>query len=85
LGIKDLRDGAAWDRALIAPDARVRELSGDQITQLGDDQPEAVEMELVRRAERSLPATPDAFGPTPNVSTLSRWSASRARWRSRHD
>jgi len=60
LGIKDWRDTAAWHRALIEPDARVRELNGDQIEELGDDQREHVEMELVCRAERPLhtPPTP---------------------------
>jgi pimeloyl-ACP methyl ester carboxylesterase len=56
LGIKDWRDAAAWDRALIEPDAWVRELRGDQIEELGDDEREHVEMELVRRAERPLHA-----------------------------
>jgi pimeloyl-ACP methyl ester carboxylesterase len=71
LGITDWRNAAAWDQALIEPDARVRKLSGNRITQLGDDQPEAVEMELVRRTQRSLLATPEALGPTPNALTLS--------------
>jgi pimeloyl-ACP methyl ester carboxylesterase len=52
LGIKDWRDVADWDRLLIEPDARVRKLNGDQIEELGDDNPEHVEMELVRRCGR---------------------------------
>jgi len=94
LGIKDWRDGAAWDRALIAPEARVRELSGDQITQLGDDQPEHVEMEIVRRAERSLQATPDAsalpgkyrrWAGSLRANWITDIRAKAPRWRSRHD
>src|SRR6516165_5221823 len=58
LGVKDWRDTAAWDQALIDPEARVRELNGDQIEELGDDEPEHVEMELVRSAQRPLDAPP---------------------------
>lgn len=52
LGIGDWRDPAAWDRVLIEPDAWVRELIGDQIEELGDEEPEHLGMELVRRAAR---------------------------------
>jgi pimeloyl-ACP methyl ester carboxylesterase len=55
LGIEDWRDAAAWDRALIEPDARVRELNSDQVEELGDDEGEHLEMELVRRAD-TVPA-----------------------------
>jgi hypothetical protein len=58
LGITDWRDAAAWDGLLIEPDAWIRELNSDQIQELGDDEPEQVEMELVRRAQRPLHAPP---------------------------
>jgi pimeloyl-ACP methyl ester carboxylesterase len=58
LGIKDWRDPAAWERALIDPDAKVRELNGDQVEELGDDEPEHLAMELVRRARRPQQAAP---------------------------
>jgi pimeloyl-ACP methyl ester carboxylesterase len=51
-GIDDWRDTEAWDRALVAPDAWVRELNGDCVEELGDEEPEHVEMELLRRPER---------------------------------
>jgi hypothetical protein len=51
LGINDWRDVEAWDRALVAPDARVRKLNADN-NLLGIDVREQVDMELVRRAER---------------------------------
>ena len=53
LGIADCRDTAAWDRALLQPNAWVRKLTGDKIDELGAGKPEHVEMELVRRAKRS--------------------------------
>jgi pimeloyl-ACP methyl ester carboxylesterase len=53
VGIKDWRDSAAWDRMLIEPDAWIRELNGDQVTELGAEEPEHVEMEMVRRPERA--------------------------------
>lgn len=52
LGIKDWRDAAGWDRALVEPDAWVRELTGDEVDELGAAEPEHVELELIRRAER---------------------------------
>lgn len=62
LGIKDWRDAAAWDRVLIEPDATVRELNGDQVEELGDDEREHVVMELVRRACATTARTTDAVG-----------------------
>jgi pimeloyl-ACP methyl ester carboxylesterase len=50
LGIRDWRDAGAWDRALIDPDAMVRELTSDHIDELGDDEREHVVMEIVRRS-----------------------------------
>ncbi len=52
-GIEDWRDVAAWDEALLAPDARVRELAADKVVELGVAQPEHVDMELVRRPQRT--------------------------------
>jgi hypothetical protein len=51
-GIKDWRDAAAWDRALLEPDAWVRELGADKVVELGVEEPQHVEMELVRCAQR---------------------------------
>jgi hypothetical protein len=47
---------------LIDPDAWIRELNGDQIEELGDDEREHVEMELVRRARATTARTADAVG-----------------------
>jgi dienelactone hydrolase len=52
-GVEDWRDVAAWDEALLAPDARVRELAADKVVELGVAQPEHVEMALVRRPQRA--------------------------------
>jgi pimeloyl-ACP methyl ester carboxylesterase len=52
LGIKDWRDAAAWDRMLIEPNAWIRDLHGDQIEELGTEEPEHLQMELVRRPEQ---------------------------------
>ena len=62
LGVKDWRDAAAWDRVLIDPDAWIRELNGDQIEELGDDEPEHVVMELVRGARATTAGTTDGVG-----------------------
>ena len=62
LGIAKWRDATAWDEALIAPDARVRELNGDQIEELGSDEREHVVLELVRRARATTGRTTDAVG-----------------------
>jgi pimeloyl-ACP methyl ester carboxylesterase len=51
LGIEDWRDTPAWDRALIEPDAWIRELNGAP-EELGTEDGEHVEMELLRRPER---------------------------------
>jgi pimeloyl-ACP methyl ester carboxylesterase len=92
LGIKDWRDAAAWDRVLIEPDAWIRELNGDQIEELGDDEPEHVEMELVRRAQRPLHAPPMPWvhrtyrrwaGRRPGRLDQTRSRADAARWRSK--
>lgn len=48
LGIKEWRDAAAWDRALLESSAPVRELAGGKALKFGLEQPERVEMELVR-------------------------------------
>jgi pimeloyl-ACP methyl ester carboxylesterase len=52
-GIEDWHDVAAWDEALLAPDAPVRELATDKVVELGVAAPEHVEMELVRRPQRT--------------------------------
>ncbi|MCW2624449.1 alpha/beta hydrolase [Mycobacterium sp.] len=92
LGIKDWRDAAAWDRVLIEPDAWLRELNGDQIEELGDDEREHVEMELVRRAERPLHAPPMPWvrrtyrrwaGRRPGRLDQTHSRADAARWRSK--
>jgi hypothetical protein len=51
MGIRSV-DAAAWERALLEPDALVSELNGDVVDEVGVDDPEHVELELVRRAER---------------------------------
>jgi pimeloyl-ACP methyl ester carboxylesterase len=54
--ITDWRDAAAWDMALVEPDALVRKLAPDKIVELGVAEPEHVEMELVREpASRCKP------------------------------
>jgi pimeloyl-ACP methyl ester carboxylesterase len=58
LGITDWRDALAWDEALIGPGSRIRELIGERIEELGSEEPERVEMKLVRRAERPA-STPE--------------------------
>lgn len=55
LRIKDWRDVEAWDRALVAPDSWIRELNAQRIEELGADEPEHLEMELVRRAQLPPP------------------------------
>jgi pimeloyl-ACP methyl ester carboxylesterase len=52
-GIEDWRDAAAWDEALLAPDAAVRELASAKVIELGVARPEHVQMELVRRPQRA--------------------------------
>jgi pimeloyl-ACP methyl ester carboxylesterase len=52
MGIRSVDDAAAWERALLEPDALVSELNGDVVDEVGVDDPEHVELELVRRAER---------------------------------
>ncbi|HUO37465.1 MAG TPA: hypothetical protein VMU34_06350, partial [Mycobacterium sp.] len=92
LGVKDWRDAAAWDEVLIEPEVRVRELNGDQIEELGDDEPEHVEMELVRRAQRPLHAPPMPWirrtyrrwaDRRPGRLDQTRSRADAARWRSK--
>jgi pimeloyl-ACP methyl ester carboxylesterase len=55
-GIRDWRDAAEWDVALVAQDAWIRELNGEIIEELGVEEADHVEMELVRRASRPEPA-----------------------------
>ncbi|MBV8929879.1 MAG: alpha/beta fold hydrolase [Mycobacteriaceae bacterium] len=74
LGIKDWRDTEAWDRALVDPDSWIRELNGARIEELGADEPEHLEMELVRRSQRPVHA-PE---PMPWVQrTYRRWANRR--------
>jgi pimeloyl-ACP methyl ester carboxylesterase len=51
IGIKDWCNTNAWDQALIEPDAWIRELNGAP-EELGTEEHEHVEMELLRRPER---------------------------------
>jgi pimeloyl-ACP methyl ester carboxylesterase len=50
LGLSDWRDTSAWDSALIGPNSWIRELTGGCIEELGSEQRERVQMELMRRA-----------------------------------
>jgi hypothetical protein len=45
-------DAAAWERVLLEPNALVLELNGDPLGEVGVEQPEHVELELVRQAQR---------------------------------
>lgn len=56
LGLEDWRDASAWDRALIGPGSRIRELTRDCREEIGTELPEHVRMELVRRAGQSTDA-----------------------------
>ncbi|MBV8347170.1 MAG: alpha/beta hydrolase [Mycolicibacterium sp.] len=52
MGIGRVDDVAAWQRALLQPDALVLELNGDAVEEVSVEAPEHVELELVREAER---------------------------------
>jgi pimeloyl-ACP methyl ester carboxylesterase len=52
LGIGRVHDTAAWQRALLEPDAFVLQLNGDAVAGVGAEEPEHVELELVRQAQR---------------------------------
>lgn len=52
LGIKDFTDAGCWEDALIAPDALVRELNDGPIEELGSEEPELVDLQLIRQAWR---------------------------------
>ncbi|MDT5133448.1 MAG: hypothetical protein QOE41_2759, partial [Mycobacterium sp.] len=52
VGIRNVDDPEAWERALLEPDAVVRELNSDGADEVGVEEPEHVELELVRRAVR---------------------------------
>ena len=52
MGIGRVDDAAAWQRALLEPDAFVLELNGDAVDEAGVEEPEHVDLELVREAER---------------------------------
>ena len=51
LGIGRVDEAAAWQRALLEPDAFVLELNGDAVEEVGVEDPEHVELELVRQAQ----------------------------------
>lgn len=51
VGIRSVDDAAAWERALFEPDAVVLELNGD-VHEVGVEEPQPVQLELVRRARR---------------------------------
>jgi pimeloyl-ACP methyl ester carboxylesterase len=51
LGIGRVDDAAAWQRALLEPDAFVLELNGDAVEEVGVEDPEHVELELVRQTQ----------------------------------
>jgi pimeloyl-ACP methyl ester carboxylesterase len=55
LRIKDWHDAEAWDRALVDPESWIRELNGQRIEVLGADEPDHLEMDLVRCAQRPVP------------------------------
>ena len=77
LGIKNWRDGSAWDRALVEPDAPVRKLNGTVID-FGRDTRERVELELVRRVQRRTKSGQVVATPTsPRVRVGQRRSTSR--------
>ena len=52
LGIGRVDDAAAWQRALLEPDAFVLELNGESLDEVGVEEPEHVELELVRHTQR---------------------------------
>jgi dienelactone hydrolase len=52
LGIGRVDDAAAWQQALLEPDAFVLELNGDSLDEVGVEEPEHVELELVRHTQR---------------------------------
>jgi pimeloyl-ACP methyl ester carboxylesterase len=52
MGVRSIDDAAAWERALLEPNALALELGGDAIDEVGVEQPEPVELELVRTPER---------------------------------
>jgi pimeloyl-ACP methyl ester carboxylesterase len=54
LGIRDWHDFEAWDAALVDSEAWVRELNGQYVEELAADEPEHLEMELVRSAQRPV-------------------------------
>jgi hypothetical protein len=66
------RDMAEEDEALLAPDAPVRELATAKVPGLGVAQPEHVQMELVRRPQR-----------TPWMRRTRRTTLERDEWRRR--
>lgn len=52
IGIADVDDHDAWERELLDPDALLLEfVSNDGITEIGAEEPDHVELELVRRTE----------------------------------
>ncbi|WP_081282611.1 alpha/beta fold hydrolase [Mycobacterium asiaticum] len=54
MGIADLSDHEAWERELLDPDALVLKfIRGRDRIEIGTDEPDHVELELERRAERS--------------------------------
>lgn len=54
IGIADVNDHEAWERELLDSDALLFEfMRGDGITEIGVDEPDHVELELVRATERS--------------------------------
>jgi pimeloyl-ACP methyl ester carboxylesterase len=52
LGIGRVDDAAAWQQALLEPDAFVLELNGESLDEVGVEEPEHVELELVRQTQR---------------------------------
>lgn len=73
MGIRNVDDPEAWERALLEPDAVVRELNSDGVDEVGVEEPEHVELELVRRAVR------------PQDTKRMRWlRRTYRRWSARH-
>ncbi len=52
LGIRDCTDAQSWEDALIGPHALVRELNDSPVEELGTEELEPVELQLIRRAWR---------------------------------
>jgi hypothetical protein len=75
MGIGDIADTAAWHRGLLEPDAFVLDLVRGTIDEVGVEEREPVELEVVRRAERSHHAKRMPW----SQRTYRRWAAWRVK------